>query len=313
LDHRIVAPSKVEVARDKVKSREFKIRGIIPAMVTPFDESGKVELDLLRRETEFLTKAGVHGLCVGGVTSELAGARSEELHLLCKTVVSVTDRPVVAGIFPDCNTEALELANAAVSAGAIALLVAPPHYLFVPDCDGLREMFAALRKRFSVPLLLSNCIQNAQVELASIVSLINEGRLDGVHQAGGNAHLLADVLRLSPRVPVLTGVEDLIYLAFLLGAEGAVSALAAVFPEDCVALYEATKSGDLTRAREVHEKLNRLWRALDHPVEYLSRLKWTLALRRRAAGVPRSPYNFISGESQMILREALKKAELLSN
>ena len=146
-----------------------------------------------------------------------------------------------------------------------------------------------------------------------MIALMSEGWLDGVHQAGGNAHLLADVLRLNPRVPVWTGVEDLIYLALLLGAEGAISALAAVFPEDCVALYEATKEGDSTRAREIHEKLNRLWRVLDHPVEFLSRIKWALTLQHREAGVPRSPYNVISGESQLILREALERLEKLSN
>jgi 4-hydroxy-tetrahydrodipicolinate synthase len=298
---------------EKMNTRDFKLRGIIPAMVTPFDERGRVELGLLRRETEFLSRTGVHGLCVGGVSSEMAGSRPEELELLCKTVVSATDKPVIAGIFPDCNTEALELANAAVSAGCMALLVAPPHYLFSPDCEGLREMFAVLRKQVPVPLLLSNSIQTAQVELSTIESLMSEGWVDGVHQAGGNAHLLADVLRLNPRVPVWTGVEDLIYMAFLLGAEGAISVLAAVFPEDCVALYEATKTGNSMRAREVHEKLNNLWHALDHPVEYLSRMKWALALRQRAAGVPRSPYNVMSGESQLILRKALERAERLSN
>jgi 4-hydroxy-tetrahydrodipicolinate synthase len=292
-----------------MKTKELTIHGIIPAMVTPFDASGRVELDLLRRETEFLSKTGVHGLCVGGVTGEMAGARPEELHRVCKAVVSSTDKPVVASIFPDCNTEALELANAAVSAGSRALLVAPPHYLFSPDCEGLRELFGVLRKQVPVPLLLSNCIPTAQVELASIVALISEGWLDGVHQAGGNAHLLADVLRLDPRVPVWTGVEDLIYLALVLGAEGAISALAAVFPEDCVAMYNAAKGGDPTRAREIHERLNRLWHVLDHPVEFLSRIKWALNLRQRPAGVPRSPYNVLSGESQLNFREALEKAE----
>lgn len=296
-----------------MKTRELIVRGIVPAMVTPFDSSGQVDLDLLRRETEFLSKTGIHGLCLGGITGEMAGARPEELHLVCEAVVSATDKPVVACIFPDCNTEALELASAAVSAGSLALLVAPPHYLFSPDCEGLREMFSVLRKHVPVPLVLSNCIPTAQVELASIVSLISEGRLDGVHQAGGNAHLLADVLRVYPRVPVWTGVEDLIYLALLLGAEGAISALAAVFPEDCVALYEATKAGDSTRAREIHEKLNRLWHVLDHPIEFLSRIKWALALQQRAAGIPRSPYNVLSSESQVTLRESLEKAESLSN
>jgi 4-hydroxy-tetrahydrodipicolinate synthase len=303
----------LEISGDKMKTRQFNVRGIIPVMVTPFDASGRIELDSLRRETDFLCETGVHGLCVGGVTSEMAGARPEELHLLCKTVISATDKPVVAGIFPDCNTEALELANASVSAGAMALLVAPPHYLFSPDCDGLREMFAALRKQVPVPLLLSNCIQTAQVELSSIKALISEGWLDGVHQAGGNAHLLADVLRLTPRVPVWSGVEDLIYLALLLGAEGAISSLAAVFPEDSVALYEATRRGDPTGARKIHERLNRLWRALDYPGEFLSRIKWALSLRQRQAGVPRNPYNLISGEGQRIVKEALERAEDLAN
>src|SRR5215471_12607628 len=239
-----------------MQSRTLRLQGIIPAMVTPFDAEGRTELDALCREAEFLSKTGIQALCVGGVISETAGAEPEEIHLLCKTVISSTDKPVIACIFPDCNTEAFDLANAAVSAGSLALLVAPPHYLFSPDSDSLLEMFAALRERVTVPLLLSNCIQTAQVDLPSIAALMSKGLVDGVHQAGGNAHLLADVLHLSPRVPVYTGVEDLIYMAFLLGAEGAISALATVFPEDCVALYEANRQGDSTRAREIHERLN---------------------------------------------------------
>jgi len=290
-----------------MQSGNFKIQGIIPVMVTPFDTDGRAELDALRREAEFLSGTGVQALCVGGSISETAGAEPEEIHLLCKTVISATDKPVIAGIFPDCNTEAFDLAEAAVSAGCLALLVAPPHYLFSPDCDGLLEMFGALRERVTVPLLLSNCIQTAQVDVSSITALMCQGLIDGVHQAAGNAHLLADLLHLNPRVPVYTGVEDLIYIAFLLGAEGAISALATVFPEDCVALYEANRRGDSTSAREIHERLNRLWRALDHPLEFLSRIKWALTLRQREAGVPRSPYNTISANSQRLLREALEK------
>jgi 4-hydroxy-tetrahydrodipicolinate synthase len=295
-----------------MKTRDFNIRGVIPAMVTPFDASGRVEVDLLRRETEFLSQTGVHGLCVGGVVSETAGATPEEVHLLCKTVVSTTDKPVVGCIFPDCNVEAFQLADAFVSAGAVALLVAPPHYLFSPDCEGLKELFAALRGRGTVPVLLSNCIQTAQLDLTSMTTLMSEGLIDGIHQAGGNAHLLADVVHLSPRVPVYTGVEDLIYMALLLGAEGAISTLAAVFPEDCVALYEATRRGDWSLALRVHERLNRLWHVLDHPVEFLSRIKSALALQQRPVGVPRSPYNVLSIQGQFSVREALEGQGKLS-
>jgi len=290
-----------------MEPRNLNIQGIIPVMATPFAASGEVRLDLVHRETEFLSQAGVHGLCVGGVIGETAGASPEEVHLLTQAVVSGTDKPVFACIFPDCSTEASDLSDAVVSAGASALLVAPPHYLFSPDCEGLQELFATLRKGVAVPLLLSNCIQTAQVDLSSIAALMKEELVDGIHQAGGNAHLLADVLQLNPRIPVYTGVEDLIYMAFLLGAEGAISALATVFPEDCVALYEANRKGDSTRAREIHEKLNRLWHVLDHPVELLSRVKSALALRQRPVGVPRSPYNVMSADNQHLLTEALER------
>ena len=141
---------------------------------------------------------------------------------------------------------------------------------------------------------------------------MNERLIDGIHQAGGNAHLLADLLNTQDRVPIFTGVEDLIYMAFLLGAEGAISALATVFPEDCVALYQANRQQDAARAREIHEKLNRLWHALDHPVELLSRIKWALRLRGRVAGVPRSPYNVLSDSNQRALKEAMGRQGVLA-
>jgi 4-hydroxy-tetrahydrodipicolinate synthase len=290
-----------------MNARTLTLRGIIPSMVTPFDNNGKLERDWLKRETEFLTQADVDGLCVGGVISETAGARPEEVHLICKTVISSTNKPVIAGILPDCTSEALELASACASAGAQALSVSPPHYLFCPDREGLIELFAAVREQVDVPVLLANSIPTAQVDLTSMTALTDRGLIDGIHQGAGNAHLLADILNLKSRLAVYTGVEDLLYMAFLLGAEGAISALAAVFPKDCVALYRAHQNRDFDRARQIHEKLNRWWRILDHPVEFLSRVKSALALQQRPVGVPRSPYNVLSSYGQSSVQEALER------
>ena len=288
--------------------RGFQLRGIIPAMVTPFAANGQVSEDQLRREAEFLTKAGVDGLCVGGTISETAGASASELHRICAAVISSTDRPVIAGIFPDCNVEAYELADACVSTRGIqALLVAPPHYLFSPEADGMAEMFRTLRTRISVPILLSNSILTAPVDLATIASLISAQLIDGVHQVG-NAHLLADILNLTHRVPVFSGVEDLLYMAFLLGAEGVISAHATVFPSECVALYRAHLQQDFASARTIHEDLNRRWRVLDHPVEFLSRIKAVLDLQSRPVGSARSPYHLISAEGQRSVRQLCQRS-----
>ncbi|MBI3668010.1 MAG: dihydrodipicolinate synthase family protein [Acidobacteria bacterium] len=284
---------------------EFALRGVIPALLTPFDERGAVEWDLLRSQVERVCRAQVDALCVGGIASETAGSTPDELYKLCQAVVSASSRPVIGAIYPDSTVEALELGRAALSAGAVALLVAQPHYLFQPDPEGLEELFEALRGAFTTPLLLSNSLRTALVDLAAMQRLMSRGLVDGFHQAGGQAHLLADLLCLRLRLPVLSGVEDLLYIAFLLGAEGTVSSLAAVFPEECVELYAACRAGEHEKARAIHERLLRIWRVLDHPVEFVSRLKHAASVKGHPAGVPRSPYNWMPPESQAQVRRAL--------
>jgi len=58
-----------------MNARTLTLRGIIPSMVTPFDNSGELERDWLKREAEFLTHSDVDRLCVGSVIGETAGAR----------------------------------------------------------------------------------------------------------------------------------------------------------------------------------------------------------------------------------------------
>ncbi len=283
----------------------FSLRGIIPSLLTPFTSSGEPDFRLLEREARHLDRSGVDALCVGGVPGEMAGATAAELGRVCATVVRAVDKPVIAALYPDSTVEAVELARAASSAGVSALLVAQPHYLFQPDLFGLEELFRSLRQVVRLPLLVSNSLTAAALDGAGIERLASAGLIDGVHQGPGDPHLLTDLLAATPRLPVFTGIEALLYVAFLLGAEGAIASLAAVFPEDCVAMYAAIQRGDHREARMIHERLNRLWRALDHPVEFVARLKFACTAQGRPSGHARSPYDWLAPESATEITRAL--------
>jgi 4-hydroxy-tetrahydrodipicolinate synthase len=283
----------------------FSIRGIIPCLLTPFTVSGEPDLSLLASEVRHLDETGVDALCVGGVAAEMAGSTPAEFGRICNVVVQATTKPVIAAVYPDSTVEAVELTRAAVSAGAQALLLAQPHYLFQPDLSGLEEMFRAVRREIHVPLLLSNSLATAPLDMTAVKRLSEAGLIDGVHEGAGDPHLLTDLLAADPRLPVLTGIEALMYVAFLLGAEGAIVSLAAVFPEDCVAMYAAVRRGDHVEARLIHERLNRLWRALDHPVEFVARLKFACSEQGRPAGRARSPYDWLPPASEGEVRRAL--------
>jgi 4-hydroxy-tetrahydrodipicolinate synthase len=290
---------------------EFSIRGVIPCLVIPFDRGGGLLPGPLEDEVRFLDRAGVHALCVGGIASEMAGSTPEEFARICSVVTAAATRPVIAAIYPDSTAEAIALARSAVSGGASALLVAQPHYLFQPDSNGLKELFRVLRDQIAVPIMLSNTIPTAAVDLARIRLLAAEKLIDGVHQGATDAHLMADLLCQTPRLPVLAGIDDLMYVALLLGAEGVVSSLAALFPAECVALYDAIALSEYDSARTIHERLIRIWRALDHPAEFIARLKYMSNVLGRAAGVARSPYDLLSEESQSQLRRALQAEGVL--
>jgi 4-hydroxy-tetrahydrodipicolinate synthase len=86
-----------------------------------------------------------------------------------------------------------------------------------------------------------------------------------------------------------------------------VSNLASVFPDDCVALYAAVQSQDLVKARKIHERLVRLWRALSVGAEQEARLRCALAARGRRVGSAKSPYGKMAPETTQQIHSLLAK------
>jgi 4-hydroxy-tetrahydrodipicolinate synthase len=273
-----------------MSQKEFSIRGVIPNLITPFDKDGEIDWNGVTKEVAFLDNAGVDAICFGGCLSEISGSPAEELLQLCEAVRSATAKPVIAAIFPDSEPEALEFLDAITRGGASAAIIAQPHYLFQPGVKPLGEMFRRLGDISAIPILLGNLLNSAQLDLVEITDLMEEDLIQGVVQGGGNAHLLVDLLRLQPRIPVFSGVEDLHYVGLILGADGIVSDLAALAPAEFVAMRHDVISGNHEGARRRHERLLRIWRVLEHPVEQLSRVRLALAAGGRDAGAPRSPY-----------------------
>jgi dihydrodipicolinate synthase/N-acetylneuraminate lyase len=292
-----------------MSNKTFSIRGVIPNLITPFNQEGDIVWDAVTREAQLLDRAGVDAICVGGCLSEVSGSPADELLQLCEVVGNSTKKPVIAAIFPDSEPEAIELLEAVARGGARAVVVAQPHYLFQPDPFSLIAMFRRFRDSSALPVLLGNFLHSAQLDLAIIGQLMEEDLIQGVVQGGGNAHLLVDLLRVHPRVPVFSGVEDLQYVGLILGADGMLSDLAGLLPAECVELHRAVQVGNHAAARIRHERLLRVWRVLEHPVELLSRVRFALLAQGRSAGMPRSPYSVVLGESAVAQVQAVLQRE----
>lgn len=282
------------------------IDGVIASVVTPFTPNGEVDVDRLQSEVSLLDNSAVDGLCVGGLLSGAAGALPDELRSLTAIVRKGTRKPVFAIILPDVITEAREMLQAVTDAGADAVLAAQPHYLCQPGEAGLIEMFEQLRKQARLPLLMADCFPEAKIGVKTTRHLIAEGLIDGVLQAA-DAHALVDLLCLHPKLPVYCGLEDLHYVALILGANGSISDLASVFPGELPEIYRAFKAGKHEDARTHHERLARLWRLLSPAAERESRVRSALAAQGREVGVARSPYNFLGNDIGQHIKSVLQR------
>jgi hypothetical protein len=127
-------------------------------MVTPFDTRGHVQLDLLRRETG-CCRNGVHGLCVGGLLVRWQGlARKNCIYSQDRYFqprINRGGRRHLSGLIPrPWSWLRLQFPR------AVALLVAPPHYLFFPIAMGW-EMFTV--HAITCRAFVLSTIQTAQV------------------------------------------------------------------------------------------------------------------------------------------------------
>ena len=278
-------------------------KGLIADIITAFSYSGEIDFDALRKEVKLLDSSAVNGLCIGGVLSGLEGVLPEELSAVTSAVRGASKKQLFAVVLPDTTQEALEMTRAVVDAGADAVLVAQPHYLSLPSEEGLVEMFADVKRTTKVPVLLADCFPGGIVGLATTKTLASKRLVDGVLQAA-DVHILVDLLYSKLGVPVYSGVEDLHYVAYVLGAQGVISDLATAFPAEASGLYNAFAAGKHADATPRHERLVRLWRAVGRGPESEGRVRSALEAQGRNVGPAPSPYNKIPAGASDEVRTA---------
>jgi len=118
------------------------LRGVITAMITPFDDVGGLDEEAARRLARHLLEHGSHGLVVSGTTGESPTLSEEETLALLRAVRQEVgeEAVVVCGTGSNDTRHAAELTRAVADAGADAALVVAPYYN-KPNPAGLRAHY----------------------------------------------------------------------------------------------------------------------------------------------------------------------------
>ena len=250
-----------------MKPLDASARGVFLITVTPFTDSGALDLASTDRMVDLCLEAGVTGLTVLGIMGEATKLTAEESRLFVKQVLArVAGRvPVVVGASAPGFAPMRELTDSVMALGAAGVMVAPPSTLRIDD--QIAAYFEMVQETLGpdVPWVLQDhpvatgvqmsagVIQRIVKQAASCVMLKHEDCPGLAKLAAVRAAFPSAAGTQSRRLSILTGNGGGLFLPEELsrGADGAMTGFA--YPEMMVDVCRAHASGDIERAHDLFD------------------------------------------------------------
>jgi 4-hydroxy-tetrahydrodipicolinate synthase len=240
--------------------------GVFPAMTTPFSDDGSIDHDQLADDVRRLENAGVDGLVPVGSTGESATLTHDEHIDVVETVVEARESvPVIAGSGSNSTHEAVSLSRRSAAAGADALLLISPYYN-KPEPAGMEAHYRQVADEVDIPQIIYNVPsrtgRNIAVETAA--NLASHENVIGYKAASGDMGRISEVIERTDEeeFSVLSGDDGMTLPIISAGGTGVISVAGNVEPERVSRMTWAALDGRYEEAREIHQELSTLFRAL---------------------------------------------------
>ncbi len=249
----------------------YKPYGIIPPIITPFDENGRIDYPALAKMAVHLVDNGVHGLFPFGTTGEFYAVSDEEyvkaLETVRDAVAGRTNRygkpiQLLAGCSHITTREVVRLIKLVEGVGGYdAVSVLTPMFVSQTQ-DELYAYYKTIADSTTMPVIMYNNQPKTNVTItpATAARLAKDcGNIIGVKDSTGDMTNTGEYLRLTmgerDHFNVMMGRDTLIYAALHYGCSGAVASCANVAPRVVADIYDKFMDGDWKGALEAQYRL----------------------------------------------------------
>ena len=291
------------------------LKGVIPAIVTPFEGNDELDMEGLKRLTQFLLENGVHGIMTTGGNGEFPHLLREEKRAITEAVVKEVkgNVPVVAGTAACSTRETQLLSIDAKEAGADAVIVTPPYFYKLPD-DSIYRHFELLSDNIDLPIIVYNnpVYTGHNLNPTLIDKLADLKGVIGIKQSNSDFGQLVEAIRRSgDKISICTGIDSQFYPSLCAGAKGIFSTAACVVPKHMVQIFDLSQEGKYEEAFNLHMKIQELNCLLEYDPGYVSPCKEALGMLGLPGGGVRDPLPKLSATERGSLEEALRKLDLI--
>lgn len=289
-----------------------RIHGVFNILATPFTPEGAVDTGSLRQLVNFQLELGAYGLTILGVMGEASKLTVDERQQVLAIVMdTVAGRaPIIVGTSHADPDITIRLSREAFSAGADAVMIAPPYFDDPTDKNVLafyERMASAFDGAIVVqdyPLVTNALLSPALLaELAARISSIRYLKLEDPPLM----QKISAIREATDRYAIFGGLGGMFFLEELArGCAGTMTGFA--FTEILVAVYQAFSAGDRQRAERIFDQYLPLIRFENQPVINLS-IRKALLQRRGAIAAPtlRPPFAAIDAETHQEIDWMLRR------
>jgi N-acetylneuraminate lyase len=278
--------------------------GILPAIVTPLDQHGALNVKSFELLLERFYAAGCHGVYVCGQTGEGLQLSPDVRERALEAAVANTPsgRTVIAHIGAASTSDAVRLARHASKTGAHGISSLPPAstYTFAE----VRHYYEALAASAPVPLLVYYFpeVSNSIRTLDEVLDLCSIPNVAGLKFTDFDLYRLSLIQRAGHNI--LNGRDEVLAAGLLMGAHGGIGSFYNLAPELFVEVYRLSQEGRWREARAVQDRINDLIRVvLRFPM--LAAIKQLLTWSGIECGLPVEPRRALRADEASALRAAV--------
>ncbi|NWG02482.1 MAG: 4-hydroxy-tetrahydrodipicolinate synthase [Syntrophaceae bacterium] len=288
------------------------------ALITPFDDQGKLDMAGFKQLVDFQKDNGTNGLLLMGSTGEPTFLSQEERRLIidemtpyCKGKI-----PVFYGVTCGSTSQTLELAQYAQEKGADGIMLVVPPYVAPPQ-SAVYHFLKSVCQSVNIAVAVYNNPARVIVNIdpLTIITLFREcSNLVADKEAVPNVAQLASVLEGTEGKLRLLCCDAPNYALILptlgMGGHGTANVTGNVAPKEMAELSKPWKTwNDVQKGRELYFKHLPLMEAAYSATNPVA-IKAMVKLMGLPSGDPRPPLPRIEGEKLKPLEEVIRRFKL---
>lgn len=224
-----------------------QIKGVIPALMTFFDEQECIDVERTKNMVEFLIEKGADGFYLTGSTGECFTMTMEERNQVVDLVIKqVNGRvPVIVHVGDIGTKKSIELARHAYEAGADAISSVPPFY-WKFSADDIYQYYKDIAEATPLPMIVYN------IQLAGIMDknlLLKIAEIDQVcglkYTARSHDEMGSIKDELGEDFMIYSGCDEMAFSGLCAGADGIIGSFYNLFPDLFKQILNKVKESDI--------------------------------------------------------------------